>query len=194
MRVTSGEYKNRKLIASEDNAIRPTSDRMRQTIFNLLSHAKWRGDFEIENARCLDLFCGSGALGLEALSRGATHCVFVDRDIKAVQKNIEALKLKSDCFLVKKSDATTLSNPFDSPYDLVFLDPPYFQNLIEPTLQNLIDKKMISKNTIIIVEAEKSFKNSKLFRILDSRHQSKSSLYVLRYDTTINQGKQSKSE
>ena len=87
MRITSGHYKNRQLFVPEGKFVRPTSDRMRQSIFNILRHPKWDDQFSLDGIHVADLFCGSGSLGLEALSNGAKHCVFIDQDVRATNDN-----------------------------------------------------------------------------------------------------------
>jgi 16S rRNA (guanine(966)-N(2))-methyltransferase RsmD len=121
MRVVAGLYGGRRLVSPSGSATRPTSDRVREALFSILGPG-------VEGARVLDLFAGSGALGIEALSRGAATAVFVDsseRAVAAIRTNLEALGIDAD---VRRMDARaalrTPSAPLD-PYDLVFLDPPY---------------------------------------------------------------------
>ena len=187
MRITAGVYKNRKLFVPEGNNVRPTSDRMRQSLFNMLHHASWAQDFTFENACILDLFCGTGALGLEALSHGASHCLFIDQDIHAVQRNTSFLT--QDQFRIVKANALNFGKGKED-INLVFLDPPYRQDLIEPTLENLIKKKWLSDKAIIVVESEKKYQFDSGLEILDTRSQSQSELHILRYHTAINETKQ----
>lgn len=121
MRVVAGDLRGRRIEAPISDATRPTTDKVRQAVFNAL------GSLDVvDGARVLDLFAGTGAMGIEALSRGATHCVFVERDRDALvilKKNIAALGL-SDCSTVLALDATTAaSRQFD--IDLIIADPPY---------------------------------------------------------------------
>lgn len=121
MRVVAGVYGGRRLVAPAGSATRPTSDRVREALFSILGP-------RVEGARVLDLFAGSGALGIEALSRGAATAVFVDssaRAIAAIRTNLEALGIDAD---VRRIDARAALRPPSAPpdpYDLVFLDPPY---------------------------------------------------------------------
>jgi 16S rRNA (guanine966-N2)-methyltransferase len=179
MRITGGIYKNRKLFVPEGDAVRPTSDRMRQTLFNIMHHASWLDGFDLRQARALDLFCGSGALGLEALSNGAIHCVFVDKDTTAIQKN--SAFLNKDDFRIIKSNALTIGAG-QGDINLVFLDPPYRQGLVEPSIQNLIEKKWLADGAIIIVETEKNYSFNIDLEVLDKRSQSQSDLNFLRYN------------
>lgn len=183
MRITSGQYKNRKIFVPEGDAIRPTSDRMRQTLFNILHHAPWLDGFELQQCRALDLFCGSGALGLEALSNGSSHCIFVDINTSTVQKN--AAFLNGDNYKFIKSNAAAIGAGKND-INLVFLDPPYRQNLVEPTIQNLIQKNWLADGSIIIVETEKNLNIDLDLEILDKRSQSQSDLHFLRYKAAVN--------
>ncbi len=185
MRITGGQYKNRKLFVPEGADVRPTSDRMRQSLFNMLNHAQWADGFEFEGAKILDLFCGTGALGLEALSHGASHCLFIDQDIHAVQRNTAFLDNQN--FRVVKSSALHFGKG-NGDINLVFLDPPYRQNFVEPTIQNLIDKKWLMDGALVIIETEKNLKLDLNLELLDTRAQSKSELHIFRYQSAVNEG------
>src|SRR5436305_14181529 len=96
MRITAGEFRGRNLVAPETSGIRPTSDKVRQAVFNLLEHHPQLGDFSVAGARVVDLFAGTGAMGLEALSRGASSCLFIDHGVEArglLRQNIENFSL-----------------------------------------------------------------------------------------------------
>lgn len=183
MRITSGQYKNRKLFVPEGINIRPTSDRMRQSLFNMLHHSKWARDvgFEFDGARVLDLYCGSGALGLESLSHGASHCIFVDRDIKTITQN--ASFLNDDAFKIIKASlpkSTAFADMTNNQHHLIFLDPPYNKGLAAPTIHNLIDQNILADNAIIIAEVEKGLKLDREvpLKVLDHKTQSMSDLFV----------------
>jgi 16S rRNA (guanine966-N2)-methyltransferase len=121
MRIVAGEWRGRKLVAPAGQLTRPTADRTRETLFSML--ASRIGDFE--GLRVADLYAGSGALGLEALSRGAAHATFVETDraaLKAIEANVAALKA-SDRTAIRAMSAVTL--PAGGPFDLIFADPPY---------------------------------------------------------------------
>jgi 16S rRNA (guanine966-N2)-methyltransferase len=121
MRVVAGTYGGRRLVAPPGDATRPTSDRVREALFSVLGES-------VRGARVLDLFAGSGALGIEALSRGATAAVFVDRApaaIKAVRANLEALGIEADVRRDEARAALRTASARAEAYDLVFLDPPY---------------------------------------------------------------------
>ncbi len=121
VRVVAGAYGGRRLVAPPGDATRPTSDRVREALFSVLGPA-------IAGARVLDLFAGSGALGIEALSRGAASAVFVDRApaaIKAIRANLEALGMEGDVRRLEARAALRMASARAEAYDLVFLDPPY---------------------------------------------------------------------
>ncbi|HZP19540.1 MAG TPA: 16S rRNA (guanine(966)-N(2))-methyltransferase RsmD [Bauldia sp.] len=133
MRVVGGEFRGRPLATPEGEGIRPTSDRVRQTLFDILAHA--HGD-AARGARVLDLFAGTGALGIEALSRGARHVLFVEEAAEAralIRRNVEAFNLTGRTRIFRR-DATRLGEAGAGQFDLVFADPPYGKGLGEAAL------------------------------------------------------------
>src|SRR6201996_3180991 len=157
MRVTSGKYGGRSLVAPADVRVRPPSPKVRQAIFNILEHRDFTTGFDLENAAVIDLFAGTGALGIEALSRGAKFCLFVedDADSRALQRqNVEALGL-TGVTKIWRRDATDLG-PLGAgsggPFHLVFLDPPYHKNLIPPALKSLKDGGWLAPNALLMAE------------------------------------------
>src|SRR6201993_782633 len=139
MRVVGGRLRGRNLASPSSREIRPTADRLRESVFNILIHAY---DDPIEGARVLDLFAGTGALGIEAVSRGAKFTLFVDTGAEAralMRDNVEALGL-GGVTKVYRRDATNLgpAHPVE-PFGLVFLDPPYGKGLAETALASLRD-------------------------------------------------------
>ena len=134
--------------------MRPTSDRARQALFNRLEHSFSKIGFKLRGARVVDLFAGTGALGLDALSRGAAHVTFVEQNphsLTVLKRNISALGV-DDKVTVLTMDATALPAAAQT-YDLALLDPPYEQGLIVPTLTALVGKDWLTDNAIIVVEA-----------------------------------------
>lgn len=135
MRIIGGRFGGAKLATPKDDAVRPTSDRVREALFNVLAHGI--DGLEIEGARVLDLFAGTGALGLEALSRGASYCLFIEQSAAArglLRRNVEALQL-TGVTRIWRRDATKLGPAGNmEDFDLVFLDPPYGKGLGELAL------------------------------------------------------------
>jgi 16S rRNA (guanine966-N2)-methyltransferase len=152
MRIVGGRLGGRTLAAPKSQAIRPTSDRLRESLFNILAHGY--GD-PIAGARILDLFAGTGALGLEAMSHGAAFALFIDDGAEAralMRQNVEALGLGGVTRIFRR-DATRLGtvHPND-PFGLVFLDPPYRKGLAEKSLASLRDGGWLASDAVVIVE------------------------------------------
>ena len=155
MRIVGGQFKGREIVAPPGRDTRPTSDRARESIFNILAHAPWsRG---LEGRRVLDLFAGSGALGLEAMSRGGAFALFVETDAAArgaIRDNIEAFGLFGST-RIHRRDATDLgAKPagLGEPFDVVFLDPPYGKGLGERAVARLGEGGWITRDALIVFE------------------------------------------
>jgi 16S rRNA (guanine966-N2)-methyltransferase len=175
MRITGGKLGGRRLIAPEDASVRPTSDRTRQAIFNILQHKDFGIDFSLEGAVVADLFAGTGALGIEALSHGARWCLLVDdsADSRAIQReNIEALGL-TGATRIWRRDATDLGPLGPSaggPFNLVFLDPPYRKDLIPKALASLKDGGWLADKALLVAETNTSESfDAPGFTLLDER-------------------------
>jgi 16S rRNA (guanine966-N2)-methyltransferase len=152
MRIVGGRLRGRSLNAPKSQAIRPSADRLRESLFNILAHAY--GD-PVSDARVLDLFAGTGALGLEAVSRGAAFALFVDDGAEAralIRGNVEALGLGGSTRIFRR-DATRLGAAYPvEPFGLVFLDPPYRQGLAEKALASARDGGWLNADALIVVE------------------------------------------
>ena len=155
MRIVAGEFRGKALAAPEGEHTRPTSDRARQAVFNILEHAAWSPG--LRDLRVIDLFAGSGALGFEALSRGAAFCLFVETDEDArgaIRENVDSLSLFGRT-RVHRRDATDLgSRPRSDgdPFDVVFLDPPYGKGLGEIALAKLAAGGWINPGALMVFE------------------------------------------
>ncbi len=155
MRIVGGQFKGRAIAAPTGRDTRPTSDRAREAVFNILEHAEWSPG--LEGRRVLDLFAGSGGLGLEAMSRGATFALFVETDSGArgaIRDNIEALGLFG-ATRIHRRDATDLGvKPagLGDPFDLVFLDPPYHKGLAARALAHLKAGGWITNDALVVFE------------------------------------------
>jgi len=183
MRIVGGRLRGRALAAPRSAAIRPTADRLRETVFNVLAHAY--GD-PVTDARVLDLFAGTGALGLEALSRGAAFALFVDEGAEAralIRENIAALGLGGVSRIFRR-DATRLGSAHPlAPFTLVFLDPPYGQGLARQALAAARAGQWLASNALIVVEeaATVDFAAPEGFDELERRRYDDSALILLRH-------------
>jgi 16S rRNA (guanine966-N2)-methyltransferase len=171
MRVVGGRLKGRNLASPASREIRPTADRLREALFNILIHAY---DDPMEDARVLDLFAGTGALGIEAISRGAKFALFVDNGAEAralMRDNVEALGL-GGVTKVYRRDATNLgpAHPME-PFSLVFLDPPYAKGLADKALVSLRVGGWLMPGALLVVEEAKAavFKAGEGFTELERR-------------------------
>lgn len=158
MRIVGGEFRGLPLTAlgPGDPAahLRPTSDRVRESLFNLLAHGGYGDPPSPEAARVLDLFSGTGALGLEALSRGAAHATFVDsgpRALAILRRNVGLLRAEDRTKVVSR-DATRLGANPEPPFDLVFLDPPYAKGLGERAVTSALAGGWIGPGTLVVWE------------------------------------------
>lgn len=159
MRIVGGKHKGRVLGSPKGLGTRPTSDRARQAVFNILEHAAWLKGPAIEEAQVLDVFAGTGAMGLEALSRGAKHAVFIDSERPAAQvcqDNIDAFG-ETENALLMTFDATRAipRHPYLAPRTLVFLDPPYKKGLGALALQSLVENDWLEEGAVIVFEMAK---------------------------------------
>jgi 16S rRNA (guanine966-N2)-methyltransferase len=191
MRIVGGRHRGRRLEAPPGDAVRPTADRARQALFDRLAHADLGGDGSspLIGARVLDAFAGSGALGLEALSRGAAHATFLDGSpaaIAAIRANIAVLG-EGRHTLLRRADATrpppAPADPAAAPCDLVFLDPPYGSGLALPALAALAAAGWVADRALAIVETgagEALGEPPAGFAVGDSRRHGKAVLTFLR--------------
>ena len=182
LRIIGGELKRKKISTLEGSQTRPTSDRVRESLFNILSH-------RVQDKTVLDLFAGTGALGIESLSRGASSCVFVDSNKKAVQlikKNIASCNLdqKSRVFLWDIRKNLNCLQSMAPIFDLVFLDPPYNMNLVSAAFTHLHSAACIKNDALIVAEhsvKEPVYGPHAVFQVLDQRTYGKTSLSFFSY-------------
>jgi 16S rRNA (guanine966-N2)-methyltransferase len=153
VRIVGGRFRGRSIAAPAGTLTRPTSDRVRESLFNILCYGV--DDFTMQGARVLDLFAGSGALGLEAVSRGASYCLFVEDDADArgaIRQNIEALGLTGATKLWRR-DATKLGPAASmQPFDLLFADPPYGKGLGERALSAVLEGQWLVDGAVCVLE------------------------------------------
>ena len=155
MRIVAGQYRGRAIVTPEGQNTRPTSDRARQAIFNVLEHAPWAEG--LHEARVIDLYAGSGALGFEALSRGAAFCLFVDTDDGArgaIRENMDAYGLFGRCRVHRRSATDLGPRPGSAgeAFTLAFLGPPYAKGLGEQTLARLLEGGWLAPGAVVVFE------------------------------------------
>lgn len=151
MRIISGRFKGHHLVSFQASHIRPTTDRVKETLFNKLN-------FEAEFGRVLDLFCGTGNLGFEALSRGAQHVTFVDAHKKSIlitRENATKLKVtSSECSMIQKDVIAFLKSYSGEPFDLILVDPPFTQKMAHDVMLAVAASPVFGPNTILTIESE----------------------------------------
>ena len=183
MRIVGGRLRGQKLVAPGGNGVRPTSDKVREAVFNILTHGV---DFEIEGARVIDLFAGTGALGCEALSRGARFCLFVD-DAPAsrglIRQNIENLELTGVTRVFRRDAARLGPAGSVKPFDLLFADPPYGQGLAERALAGGEGGWLVPGAVCVVEErADADFAPPEGFTLLDERRYGDTAVTFLRFE------------
>ena len=173
MRIVAGKFRGRNLVKSDHLKLRPTTDKNREALFNILTSGKLAKDFgfEIAGAQVLDMCCGTGAVGFEALSRGAQSVTFVDLNrahLEVVKKNSVLLGVENSCEILSL-DAKKLSENKKS-FDLVFVDPPYAEDYKE-IVKNLLTKNWINEKSLVVIESQttKEDLNFDGLKLLDSR-------------------------
>ena len=185
MRIVAGEFRGRKLAEPQSDRIRPTTDRTRETLFNILAHGREEG---LVGARVLDLFSGTGALGLEALSRGAKFCLFVDEEVEArglIRSNMEAFGLNGRARIFRR-DATKLGIPGTmEPFYMLFADPPYGKAFGEKALICARDGGWLKPGALAVVEeaGNAPFELPEGFALTDERTVGASILRFLRLES-----------
>ena len=185
MRIVGGSLKGRRLLAPEGRTLRPTSDRAREALFNLLTQGRFIGEGNpLIGARVLDAFAGTGALGLEAISRGAAEAAFMEKDAQALQTlraNIKALGVEQKARVVPAD----VANPPGAvrPCDIILMDPPYNRDLSEPALLALTRGGWIAPGSLVALEVDRqeAITLPAGFQLLDERIYGKAKLIFLRY-------------
>ena len=188
MRIVGGKHRGRRIEAPPGQDVRPTSDRAREALFNILIHGHLSADgtSPLPGARVLDAFAGSGALGLEALSRGAGHALFIESDAKAcaaIRANAKALGETANATVIP-GDATKPPPCPGAPCAIVFLDPPYGRDLARPALAALAERGWIADGALCIVELaidDGITLAAEFSRCLDDRNYGKARLLILKH-------------
>lgn len=176
MRVISGSKRGKRLIGFEGDKIRPTTDRVKESIFNIISPY-------VPSAVTLDLFGGTGALSCEALSRGAKRAVIVDNSRKSldiIEKNINSLDFQDRCSIIR-ADAFEYLDAAGERFDIIFLDPPYNKGFIEPTLKKIAEKRILTDGGIIMLESDSSDMHEEIGELLIDRQRKYGRTYITIY-------------
>ena len=177
MRIIAGKHRGRKLFPPEGGKVRPTADRAREALFSILGHriGSWTG------VRMLDVFCGTGAFGLEAVSRGAEKACFIDIDTASVRKNADLWAEEKSKIKIVQADAQSLPRA-DAKYNLAFLDAPYNKGLTATALRSLHEKGWLAENALIVAETEKSeaLEAPSPWELLDERTYGSAKFWIFR--------------
>lgn len=182
MRIVGGQFRGRTLKSPSSQAIRPTSDKLRESIFNILVHAYGN---PLNGARVLDLFAGTGALALEAMSRGAKFALFVDEGAEArgiIRDNVEKLSLTGATKIYRRDAARLGKIGALEPFDLVFCDPPYGKGLAEQSLASARAGEWLSPSALLVIEeaVRSKFKAPNEFEELERREYGDSEIIFLK--------------
>lgn len=167
MRIIGGKYRGKNLFSPLNQGVRPTSDRAREALFNIL---RSKLGFDFSSLKLIDVFAGTGAFGLEAVSQGFAEAALVDVDITTLQKNVKLFAAESARIKVFKTDVRKLPVA-ETAYDVLFMDAPYRQNLSEPALQQLAKQGWLKSGALCLIEINKDEKLSlpKEFNLIDER-------------------------
>ena len=165
MRVISGKYKGKYLNGFDIDGTRPTMDRVKESLFGIIQN-------KLDDSICLDLFAGSGSLGIEALSNGSKVCYFVDKNpkiLKILESNLEKIE---NSIIIKKDYKEALKT-FNTKFDIIFLDPPYSDNLITPSINLILENNLLNDSGLIVCEYEKEIIKCDLEVIKEKNYGSK---------------------
>ena len=175
MRIISGKFKGKKINLPKDNLTKPLRDIIKESIFNILNHSNLL-KIKLEKANILDLFSGTGSFGLECISRGADKVIFFENysyTLKILEKNISELEVSNKCEIFDHDSFDIFSKKkiLEKKFDVIFIDPPYQEKNINLLIENIIKKKILNKEGVIIIHRHKKdeIKITTKFKILDTR-------------------------
>ena len=178
MRIVAGTWRGRALAAPTGTTTRPTSDRVRQAIFDMLVHAPWA--LPLDGLKILDVFAGTGAMGLEALSRSAASATFFEKNpaaLKSLRANIAACKAEPRARVIA---ADVLRPPSGQPHDLAFLDPPYAEGLLLPAIAALQAANWLAANATLVIETARADTTELPGELLADRSHGPARIHVIR--------------
>jgi 16S rRNA (guanine966-N2)-methyltransferase len=186
LRITGGQFRGRALVQPPDDRVRPTSDKLRQAIFNILAHNDFQSGFSLQGAKVVDVFAGTGALGLEALSRGAAYTLFIDDSAESralIRRNVEAMNLTGASKIWRRdaSDLGPLGTGAGGPFDLAFLDAPYRKGLTHKALASLAAGGWLAPGALVVAEtaADETCEPPPGLVLLDHRRYGESAIHIL---------------
>ena len=184
MRIISGKYKGRLIPTINNSNYRPTTTSLREAVFSMIMSGRF-SDLQLRNAIVLDLFCGTGSLGYEALSRAAQLVYFVDCNIEAIRHIETFANIIGEASNIKTlvQDIRLLS-PFPHKIDIAFIDPPYKKGLVDIALERLARKDILADNAYIFIETEKQYEPRQFngYTLIDQKIYRKSKLTILQYE------------
>jgi len=185
LRIIAGERRGKTLRSVRGMATRPTADRVRESVFNILSH-------QVRDATVLDLFAGTGAMGIEALSRGADYAVFIDDSqnaLSVISRNLEECRFQDKAKVIRWNIVKNLNclDGFKERFDLIFADPPYHKNFIAPALHHLLKSNCLKDNALIVIEHELEPIPTDIsdFCLTDQRKYGKTFVSFLKYSRSL---------
>ncbi len=174
MRIIAGTFKGKKILEPKDNLTRPLKDLTKESIFNILNHSN-KFNINLENSNILDLFSGVGSFGIECISRGVKHVVFVEKYnavLPILKKNLQNLKSNEDYEIIER-DIYNINffKSLDRGFDVIFMDPPYKDKNLNLLLNNIKNEKILNKNGILVVHRHKNEKDiiPKKFKVIEEK-------------------------
>lgn len=184
MRIIAGKHRGRKIDVPQGKGVRPTSSSVRESVYNLLVHGDFVAGNPLIDSQVLDLFCGSGAVGLEALSRGAAHATLIDRSsehLRYARANAERMGELEQCTFLRRDIARLDTEKPNALYNLVFLDPPYNKNLVPKTVKHLTANGWLAPHAVVVIEAESELELElpvDVFRLVQRRVYGATVIYI----------------
>jgi 16S rRNA (guanine966-N2)-methyltransferase len=189
MHIFGGAFKGTILKSLDGNHTRPTIGRVVESMFNILRHNQYIDDFEFKNQSVLDLFAGSGRLGLEALSHGAKFCCFIDNNYQArkiIQQNVKKCHAENQSVILDYDLSKNNFSFLKQKFSLVFCDAPYYKNLPHIIIENLVKQSCLSDNALLCIETEKTVEllNIQSILLLDTRNYANTRVHFLKYNAS----------